>query len=92
MATQAACPHTEVVEDDGYVVCQACGLVLDSEDFASHPTFTKDAGGASTVDGHFVSDTGGARGAPRIAGGRVYTDVSLSLQLLLFATPLLCLH
>ncbi|KAK9817299.1 hypothetical protein WJX72_012355 [[Myrmecia] bisecta] len=64
--------EVEVDDANGFSCCTSCGRVLEDVAFSSDITFSKGAGGESTVDGHFVSDAGAARGIGRISGGRIY--------------------
>jgi hypothetical protein len=46
--------------------------VLDDSIFSTDPTFSKTAGGASQVDGNFVSENGMPRGGGAPRGTRVF--------------------
>ncbi len=52
--------------------CTRCGRVLDEAAFSSEVTFSKGAGGESTVNGHFVSEAAASRGLGRVSGGRLF--------------------
>ncbi|KAK9835222.1 hypothetical protein WJX81_006819 [Elliptochloris bilobata] len=64
--------ETETDDTNGYTCCTRCGRVLDEVAFSTEVTFTKGAGGESTVNGHFVSDAAASRGLGRISGGRLF--------------------
>eukprot|EP00898_Chlorokybus_atmophyticus_P004409 jgi/Chlat1/496/Chrsp103S01101 len=64
--------QVEVEESGGLVCCTLCGRVLEDHVFSTDPTFSKTAGGASQVDGVFLSDAQGqasALGMHRPGGG-----------------------
>ena len=53
----------EELVSEGVTCCTACGTVIDDTHFSSDPTFSKNAAGASQVDGNFVPEGGvGASG------------------------------
>ena len=69
--------------------CTRCGRVLDEVTFSTEVTFSKGAGGESTVNGHFVSEAAASRGLGRISGGRLFgyqARLALSQSFPLFST------
>ena len=64
--------EAEVLEADGFTVCTKCGNVLEDAHFSNDPTFSKNAGGVTQVDGSFVPESGPGAGGLGLgfAGGR----------------------
>ena len=73
MASSSRCPcgssDVAVDEQQGFLVCQCCGTVLEDVAFATDVQFTKGADGEGEVVGQFVSETGQPRGMARMPGG-----------------------
>ena len=62
--TNPECVEKDVIEEDGQLVCQSCGTVIQEMHIVSEITFGETAGGAATVQGsHVAADQGYARAA-----------------------------
>ncbi|KAL8804327.1 MAG: hypothetical protein Q9182_002609 [Xanthomendoza sp. 2 TL-2023] len=81
LCTAKGCESTDLGEDNGYLVCQSCGTILQETNIVSDNTFIETSGGDSMRAGKTVSnDASRARvydpvGA-RIAGGMSSRELS----------------
>ncbi len=72
--SNAECGNSDVVEDDGKLICRSCGFVLSELQITQELTFGEAANGAAVVQGVYVganddSARNPALGASKIAGG-----------------------
>lgn len=81
VCTVAGCQSTELGEDNGYLVCQTCGTILQETNIVSDNTFIETGGGESMRAGVTVAnDASRARVydpvSARIAGGMSSRELS----------------
>ncbi|MCJ1244789.1 transcription factor TFIIIB subunit brf1 [Trapelia coarctata] len=79
--TNKQCPQSDVVEDDGKLVCQTCGVVVQDGQITSEIQFLDMANGGVAVSGSYVGANeaharNSALGNSKIAGGMDSREVS----------------
>ena len=80
--TNKQCPKSDVVEDDGKLVCQSCGVVVQDGQITSEIQFLDMANGSVAVQGSYVGANeeharNSALGNSKIAGGMDSRQVTL---------------
>ncbi|MCJ1335191.1 transcription factor TFIIIB subunit brf1 [Bachmanniomyces sp. S44760] len=73
ICTNAACPKSDIVEDEGQKICQSCGTVIQDLQPVGEVAFGETRSGAAVVQGSYVgadqSHARNAAGTSKIAGG-----------------------